>query len=428
MSLDFAVPARDRVLAALLDPIPLVRHAAARWFEGQVRTPAGADPFAPVMQAIEAYERFGGAAFPRCEFLSSIPRSAAAADWFIEHGPGLPRAPQRNTAPLEAFVCNLPANLLRSHGAALRAACLRGGAKGFPEREFRTVEKHGRRAPAELWRMALTWCADADEGDSTLDAKLAAAAELLAVGPEPQAFAAEALAILADPQTGNSWEEALAIHYLCRAGVAAAAAPIAARLFDDELGGDGTSDAAGSALQWLPSAAVIAALRAAPNRAEVLSHAGFFLDQFRDPEAVALSLELAAESTDAEFGKCFLLCAALRSLAPAAAPPATAFLATAEIVGEPTAVLDDLAALAAFHGLDEPELPGFQAAAAALKGTRPAWAKEMLAGMENLGSAAPQDDDDAAAAGRNDPCPCGSGRKFKKCCLKTPLSADRFLA
>lgn len=22
-----------------------------------------------------------------------------------------------------------------------------------------------------------------------------------------------------------------------------------------------------------------------------------------------------------------------------------------------------------------------------------------------------------AAAGRNDPCPCGSGRKYKKCCL-----------
>ncbi|MEL7335017.1 MAG: SEC-C metal-binding domain-containing protein [Planctomycetota bacterium] len=24
--------------------------------------------------------------------------------------------------------------------------------------------------------------------------------------------------------------------------------------------------------------------------------------------------------------------------------------------------------------------------------------------------------------GRNDPCPCGSGRKYKKCCLKNRLS------
>lgn len=26
----------------------------------------------------------------------------------------------------------------------------------------------------------------------------------------------------------------------------------------------------------------------------------------------------------------------------------------------------------------------------------------------------------ASAVGRNDPCPCGSGRKFKRCCGKTP--------
>lgn len=26
-------------------------------------------------------------------------------------------------------------------------------------------------------------------------------------------------------------------------------------------------------------------------------------------------------------------------------------------------------------------------------------------------------------AGRNDPCPCGSGKKFKKCCEGKPLGA-----
>jgi uncharacterized protein YecA (UPF0149 family) len=26
----------------------------------------------------------------------------------------------------------------------------------------------------------------------------------------------------------------------------------------------------------------------------------------------------------------------------------------------------------------------------------------------------------ADAVGRNDPCPCGSGRKYKKCCLNKP--------
>src|SRR3954471_9257994 len=31
----------------------------------------------------------------------------------------------------------------------------------------------------------------------------------------------------------------------------------------------------------------------------------------------------------------------------------------------------------------------------------------------------------ATSTGRNDPCPCGSGRKYKKCCLETQESAGR---
>lgn len=31
-------------------------------------------------------------------------------------------------------------------------------------------------------------------------------------------------------------------------------------------------------------------------------------------------------------------------------------------------------------------------------------------------SAAMLDKDEVYVAGRNDPCPCGSGEKFKKCC------------
>src|SRR5215204_1432828 len=29
--------------------------------------------------------------------------------------------------------------------------------------------------------------------------------------------------------------------------------------------------------------------------------------------------------------------------------------------------------------------------------------------------------------GRNDPCPCGSGRKYKKCCLDRVLDAEPFV-
>jgi uncharacterized protein YecA (UPF0149 family) len=31
----------------------------------------------------------------------------------------------------------------------------------------------------------------------------------------------------------------------------------------------------------------------------------------------------------------------------------------------------------------------------------------------------------AGAVGRNDPCPCGSGKKYKKCCMASPHPAKR---
>ncbi|PWG62536.1 hypothetical protein DEM34_12175 [Spiribacter halobius] len=29
----------------------------------------------------------------------------------------------------------------------------------------------------------------------------------------------------------------------------------------------------------------------------------------------------------------------------------------------------------------------------------------------------------SAKVGRNEPCPCGSGQKYKRCCLRTPTAA-----
>ncbi len=34
----------------------------------------------------------------------------------------------------------------------------------------------------------------------------------------------------------------------------------------------------------------------------------------------------------------------------------------------------------------------------------------------------------SAKVGRNDPCPCGSGKKFKSCCLKHPGTKKKFKA
>ncbi|NLF08441.1 MAG: hypothetical protein GX594_10750 [Pirellulaceae bacterium] len=44
---------------------------------------------------------------------------------------------------------------------------------------------------------------------------------------------------------------------------------------------------------------------------------------------------------------------------------------------------------------------------------------EMIASDSGSGYSEPQPiRREQALVGRNDPCPCGSGKKFKKCCLK----------
>ena len=40
----------------------------------------------------------------------------------------------------------------------------------------------------------------------------------------------------------------------------------------------------------------------------------------------------------------------------------------------------------------------------------------MEEGLENL-DFEEDDDDIEPRVGRNEPCPCGSGKKFKKCCM-----------
>ena len=49
---------------------------------------------------------------------------------------------------------------------------------------------------------------------------------------------------------------------------------------------------------------------------------------------------------------------------------------------------------------------------------RPDWLKEMnLAATAKQLARKPTDPEAIGRVGRNEPCPCGSGKKFKSCCL-----------
>lgn len=80
-------------------------------------------------------------------------------------------------------------------------------------------------------------------------------------------------------------------------------------------------------------------------------------------------------------------------------------------VGDDTEVLSILVPACALTGQDYPELPAWRAALAA--------PRRRLSPPEPPPAyrGPPPITRDDARVGRNDPCPCGSGKKFKKCCL-----------
>ena len=59
---------------------------------------------------------------------------------------------------------------------------------------------------------------------------------------------------------------------------------------------------------------------------------------------------------------------------------------------------------------DVGRLSGGRALAAQVRATAPAYRERAARGVRVERRAAPK-------VGRNDPCPCGSGKKYKKCCM-----------
>jgi len=128
--------------------------------------------------------------------------------------------------------------------------------------------------------------------------------------------------------------------------------------------------------------------------------------------------------------RCRLAQAALMNFADEAIEPARQLVLNADLSPEVIEVRNDLLAVSTLMGVELPERQRWQEAAKHDIEFRKQWyAKHYLDDDEDE---YPDDDDDdeppilpmdtvvreEPRIGRNDPCPCGSGKKYKKCCLK----------
>jgi len=91
---------------------------------------------------------------------------------------------------------------------------------------------------------------------------------------------------------------------------------------------------------------------------------------------------------------------------------------------ERNSMRDRLVAVAALTGNSFPEYEEWQALARGMREDHRAVSRELLAGRAAPGQTITSENESEPKArlktGRNSPCPCGSGRKYKKCCGKRP--------
>jgi len=91
---------------------------------------------------------------------------------------------------------------------------------------------------------------------------------------------------------------------------------------------------------------------------------------------------------------------------------------------ERNSMRDRLVAVAALTGNSFPEYEEWQALARGMREDHRAVSRELLAGRAAPGQTITSENEAEPKArlktGRNSPCPCGSGRKYKKCCGKRP--------
>jgi hypothetical protein len=401
-----------QVRAGLYHPDKEVRTAALAYFTGS------SSPDPAVMPAvIQAVERYGWEeAFSYSRDLARLAQTDETLAWVIDR---LTRHPPAESSPFDPLV----AVLLEANPALLRRHEPRVLAVPALDREAREVVRERvalLAAPAEeQWRRLQEACAALDrlEEYPRAAARLPADAAAAALAAHPEFAAGRALAALrgevGDPE---SWLEVYAVRIVRHLRLAEAVPLLVDRLHEDV---DALLEEVHPALAAIGSDAAVERIVAEWPAADWTFRfmAACVLEDLHTDRSVAAALALAPEEPDRGV-RSRLYEAAVRNFAPEAVEPARQFLLRAPADMDTNQLRDSLLTACALMGERFPEFPTWLAHA---KANRAAVARRSAAFEREEDDEPPPPPPgtvvrEGPAVGRNDPCPCGSGRKFKKCC------------
>ena len=415
----------DQVKQAILHEDRDVREAAVYYFARSFSTDPSIMPL-----AIHAIEQYGWKdAFEFYTFMSELPQIDETALWLIGQlkrycGSTDEEELRYAHAAMRGLIHADAAILERHESESLNLDELEDEAKKvISERiAFRS------QSPEELWHELEAFCNRSDKLDTVPD-DLDLADHLVEVlGRHPEFAAPKALAILSGKPT-HDWLELCAVRLAGELRLQDAIPPIIV-LHDDA--DDWVFEDGHRALVKIGGDQVVEELaRAYPEGStDLRSTAASVLESVHSDLSVQTCLRFFETEQDHHI-RCSLIQSALLNFTTEAIEPARQLILKTPLDPEVIEVRTDLLTACKVLGERFPEIDEWTEAAKNDVEFRKDWYRKNVIDLdefevedeEELDEPPPDTVVRQAHIGRNDPCPCGSGKKFKKCCLNKGSAA-----
>lgn len=415
----------NQIKEGILHERRMVRDLAARYFSEAYSPDPGV--MSKVIEAIEAHG--WDDAFEFYSGLGRLAQTGETLDWFIEEvekvGEPADLDETAHCLRVGAFIVKAPVPLLVQQEPRILAL------KGLPQEHGEAISQRLRFAGEDthrLWEMLEAFCEQEKDKHYVNEVDLGYAGRLAEAIAHDQAKADEVLGVLSETYedvVGDpmGWLEPLAVEIAGEMRLEPAVPLLVERLWIDA---DWLREQCMDALAKIGTDAIVEGIverfPGSPWHCKLFASGA--LGRLRSDLVVSRCLELAEAEEDWDI-KESLLGAVLANLAPEGIEPARALVQKGSVE-----LRRDLLALSLLAGVEFPERePWLADEKAGRKGRemRRAFLREAVASHQDASSAALEDVWDPEPAqpirasdkvGRNDPCPCGSGQKYKKCCMR----------
>lgn len=411
----------EQVKQAILNRDRDVREAAVYYFARSFGQDSGIMPLA--IQAIEQYGKDD--AFEIYSFLDDLVQTDETVLWLIGQirNNRLPddTAYGSYERVVRSALTHAEAAVLERHLAEI--LCL----EDFSDDAKKTISERiylQSESPEELWRLLDEFCKRSDALEEVPDDLDLANNLIEALGRHQEFAAPEVLAVLNGTPKYN-WLELCAVQLAGYLRLQEAIAAIVALLKNAD---DWVYEEGHEALVKIGGDQVVEQLVKAygPGNGDLRLSVASVLENIHNDSSVEGSLKLL-ETEEDPFLQGHLLQAVLMNFSTDAIEPARQFLLQTPLHPDVLEVRRDLLTACKLLGETFPEFDAWTEDAKNDKEFRKKWYQENpifpkvddfeVDEAEEAYSPAPATLVREVHVGRNDPCPCGSGKKFKKCCL-----------